>query len=185
LFEGGDCRTAIWRWERGVRNHVFKARGTSAEWNPLWAQLFLNSPVARAYFAFSAKQTTNLASINMTELKHCAFPLPPLAEQARIVTRVEELMRLCDALEAKGRLEAAQHAQLVTTLLATLTDSATPEALADTGSASPPTSTPCSTAPKPWTPWSKPSCNWPCAACSSPRTPSRRAGQRAAEAHPF
>jgi len=59
------------------------------------------------------------------------FPLPPLAEQSRIVTRVEELMRLCDALEAKGRLEAAHHKQLVTTLLGTLTDSASPEALAD------------------------------------------------------
>ena len=58
------------------------------------------------------------------------FPLPPLPEQSRIVTRVEELMRLCDALEAKGQLEAAQHAQLVSTLLGTLTASATPEALA-------------------------------------------------------
>ncbi len=57
--------------------------------------------------------------------------LPPLAEQSRIVTRVEELMRLCDALEAKGQLEAAQHAQLVSALLATLTDSATPEALTE------------------------------------------------------
>ena len=138
ITEGGDWdkvgRTAIWRDELPTclhQNHVFKVRGTSAEWNPLWAQLFLNSPVARAYFAFSAKQTTNLASINMTELKHCVFPLPPLAEQSRIVTRVEELMRLCDALEAKGQLEATQHAQLVSTLLATLTDSETPEALAD------------------------------------------------------
>jgi type I restriction enzyme, S subunit len=59
------------------------------------------------------------------------FPLPPLAEQSRIVTRVEELMRLCDALQAKGQLEAAQHAQLVNTLLGTLTASATPEELAD------------------------------------------------------
>ena len=59
------------------------------------------------------------------------LPLPPLAEQSRIVTRVEELMRLCDALEAKGRLEAAQHAQLVTTLLGTLTESDTPEQLAE------------------------------------------------------
>ena len=39
-------------------------------------------------------------------------------------------MRLCDALEAKGQLEAAQHAQLVSTLLGTLTASATPEELA-------------------------------------------------------
>ena len=57
--------------------------------------------------------------------------LPPLAEQSRIVARVEELMRLCDALEAKGQLEATQHAQLLSTLLGTLTASATPEELAD------------------------------------------------------
>jgi len=57
--------------------------------------------------------------------------LPPLAEQSRIVTRVEELMRLCDALEAKGQLEAVQHAQLISTLLATLTESDTPTQLAE------------------------------------------------------
>ena len=59
------------------------------------------------------------------------IPLPPLPEQSRIVTRVEELMRLCDALEVKGQLQAAQHAQLVCTLLGTLTASTTPEELAD------------------------------------------------------
>ena len=59
------------------------------------------------------------------------IPLPPLPEQSRIVTRVEELMRLCDALEVKGQLQAAQHAQLVSTLLGTLTASTTPEELAD------------------------------------------------------
>ncbi|MDN5250489.1 restriction endonuclease subunit S [Betaproteobacteria bacterium LSUCC0117] len=58
------------------------------------------------------------------------FPLPPLAEQSRIVARAEELMRLCDALEAKGQLDAKQHTQLVQTLLGTLTDSATAEELA-------------------------------------------------------
>jgi type I restriction enzyme, S subunit len=40
-------------------------------------------------------------------------------------------MRLCDALEAKGQLEATQHTQLVSTLLGTLTESETPEELAD------------------------------------------------------
>ena len=40
-------------------------------------------------------------------------------------------MRLCDALEAKGQLEAAHHAQLVSTLLGTLTASTTPEELAN------------------------------------------------------
>lgn len=137
ITEGGDWdkvgRTAIWRDEIVTclhQNHVFKARAITPDWNAGWAELFLNSGVARSYFASSAKQTTNLASINMTQLKHCAFPLPPLAEQSRIVTRVEALMRLCDALEAKGQLEAAQHAQLVSTLLGTLTASTTPEELA-------------------------------------------------------
>jgi type I restriction enzyme S subunit len=58
------------------------------------------------------------------------FPLPPLAEQFRIVARVEELMRLCDALETQGQLETAQHVQLVSTLLGMLTDSADAEELA-------------------------------------------------------
>ena len=138
ITEGGDWdkvgRTSIWRNELLTclhQNHVFKARGTSTEWNPVWAELFLNSSIARTYFASSAKQTTNLASINMSQLKDCVFPVPPVSEQSRIVTRVEELMRLCDALEAKGQLEATQHAQLVSTLLGTLTESETPEELAD------------------------------------------------------
>ena len=74
---------------------------------------------------------TTVESIQFEAFATQAFPIPPLAEQSRIVTRVEELMRLCDALEAKGQLEAAQHAQLVSTLLGTLTASTTPEELAD------------------------------------------------------
>jgi type I restriction enzyme, S subunit len=69
--------------------------------------------------------------VNVGDMRLTLVPLPPLAEQSRIVTRVEELMRLCDALEGKGHLEATQHAQLVSTLLATLTDSATPAQLTE------------------------------------------------------
>jgi type I restriction enzyme, S subunit len=70
-------------------------------------------------------------AINDANFFQGIVPLPPLAEQSRIVTRVEELMQLCDALETSGQLEAQQHAQLVGTLLGTLTQSETPEALAD------------------------------------------------------
>ena len=69
--------------------------------------------------------------LSIAKLGQFLIPVPPLAEQSRIVTRVEALMRLCDALEAKGQLEAAQHAQLVSTLLGTLTASTTPEELAE------------------------------------------------------
>ncbi len=70
-------------------------------------------------------------AINDANFFQGIVPIPPVAEQSRIVTRVEELMHVCDALEASGQLEAQQHAQLVNTLLGTLTQSETPEALAD------------------------------------------------------
>ncbi|OYT92873.1 MAG: restriction endonuclease [Burkholderiales bacterium PBB3] len=70
-------------------------------------------------------------NISQSDLRGLWLPICSKAEQSRIVTRVEELMRLCDALEAKGQLAATAHAQLVSTLLATLTESETPEKLTE------------------------------------------------------
>ena len=99
--------------------------------DPRYAMAVLRTPYARALLIDSSSQTTNIANVSLAKLRPLPFPLPPEAEQSRIVTRVEELMRLCDALEAKGQLEAAQHAQLVSTLLGTLTQSETPAQLAE------------------------------------------------------
>ncbi|PKM03428.1 MAG: restriction endonuclease [Gammaproteobacteria bacterium HGW-Gammaproteobacteria-6] len=49
------------------------------------------------------------------------FPLPPLAEQHRIVAKVDELMALCDCLEAQQTDAESAHAQLVQALLDSLT----------------------------------------------------------------
>lgn len=51
------------------------------------------------------------------------FPLPPLAEQHRIVAKVDELMALCDRLEAEQADAANAHTTLVDTLLGTLAKS--------------------------------------------------------------
>ena len=51
------------------------------------------------------------------------FPLPPLAEQHRIVAKIDELMALCDRLEAEVGAGETAHAKLVETLLGTLTQS--------------------------------------------------------------
>ena len=53
-----------------------------------------------------------------------AFPLAPEAEQHRIVAKVDELMALCDRLEAEQADAEGAHARLVDTLLGTLTQSA-------------------------------------------------------------
>lgn len=99
--------------------------------DPRYVLLFLKTPTflkeGEAVMTGSAGQKR----LPRSYFENKPFSLPPLAEQSRIVTRVEELMQLCDALEASGQLEAQQHAQLAGTLLGTLTQSETPEALAD------------------------------------------------------
>lgn len=56
--------------------------------------------------------------------------LPPLSEQHSIVTKVDELMALCDQLEQCSESQLAAHQTLVETLLATLTDSGDADELA-------------------------------------------------------
>ncbi|MDB4371760.1 restriction endonuclease subunit S [bacterium] len=56
-----------------------------------------------------AKNSTN-DNISMRDIKSFLVPLPPLAEQHRIVAKVDELMALCDALKAS--LATAQATQL-------------------------------------------------------------------------
>lgn len=107
ITEGGDWdkvgRTAVWREEIKPcihQNHIFRARPDPKRLWPEWAMLALNSRKGRDYFADASKQTTNLASINMSQLRRFPIPLPPFAEQRRIVAKVDELMAVLDALEA-------------------------------------------------------------------------------------
>jgi type I restriction enzyme S subunit len=55
------------------------------------------------------------------------IPLPPLAEQRRIVAKVDELMALCDQLETRHSNAAEAHETLVSHLLGTLTQSQSAE----------------------------------------------------------
>ena len=63
-----------------------------------WIEMYMNS-IAKAYFQNASKQTTNLASINITQLKNCLLAVPALEEQDRIVAKVDELMTLCDRIK--------------------------------------------------------------------------------------
>ncbi|MBC1237222.1 restriction endonuclease subunit S [Nostoc sp. 2RC] len=108
LTEGGDWdklgRSAIWNGqiENCIhQNHIFRARPFHFGFIPQWAVLYTNSPIGRQYFETASKKTTNLASINMTQLRHCPFPVPPTEEQHRIVAKVAQLIDICNKLEAK------------------------------------------------------------------------------------
>lgn len=122
--EGGDPdkvgRCAVWRSEvEGCvhQNHIFAMRPYGASSIEVdFMPLMLNSRFCQTHFLGSYKQTTNLASINKTVLRSTPIPLPPLAEQAAIVDRVEGLMTTCRALEAEiehARTHASQLLQAV------------------------------------------------------------------------
>jgi len=67
-------------------------------------------------------------TLNSESLALILFPIPPLAEQHRIVSKVDELMALCDQLEQQTEDSITAHKTLVETLLATLSNSENPAA---------------------------------------------------------
>ncbi len=115
--------------EANVSQHVTIVRPVFPTLNAFLHKVLVSRHIQQA--VMDVQVGVSREGLSIAKLGHFLVPLPPLSEQSRIVTRVEELMQLCDALEANGRLEAAQHARLVSTLLATLTDSPNPEALTE------------------------------------------------------
>lgn len=112
LNEGGDRdklgRGWIWQGQLPVcihQNHVFRARLSSRDIDPVYIAHFTNS-MAQSYFAEHGSQTTNLASISLTKLGSLPIRLPPKNEQTRIVAKLEELLSELDAGVAE--LKAAQ-----------------------------------------------------------------------------
>jgi type I restriction enzyme, S subunit len=91
LTEGGDFdklgRGGIWHCQINPclhQNHVFAVRVNRENLIPYFFAQQVSSFYGKAYFLSCAKQTTNLASINSTQLKEFPVLLPPLLEQCRI-----------------------------------------------------------------------------------------------------
>lgn len=81
---------------------------------------------SRTFVSYVESCQTGIAypAINDRQFFAAWCPLPPFAEQRRIVAKVDELMALCDALERESAGAMAAHQALVDVLLATLVDSA-------------------------------------------------------------
>lgn len=70
------------------------------------------------------KTGMTVESLIFKDFTKALWPIPPLAEQQRIVAKVDELMALCNALEHESAGAMAAHQALVEILLATLVKSA-------------------------------------------------------------
>jgi len=82
-----------------------------------WSQSFLLLTAHR--LAESLKETARslIPGISREDVNRFVFPLPPLAEQKRIVAKVDELMALCDELETRLTTTATNRCQLLESTL--------------------------------------------------------------------
>lgn len=86
-------RGAIWRNEIPDcihQNHVLRVRVNQDKLLPDFLLAVINSSHGQAYFRSKAKRTTNLASINSTEVAALPVPLPPLPEQKAALEALHE-----------------------------------------------------------------------------------------------
>ena len=67
--------------------------------NTRFIRLFIDSPLCQSWLSGETKGIA-LQGVNVGDFRRMPIPIPPLKEQARIVGKVDELMSLCDRLEA-------------------------------------------------------------------------------------
>ncbi|MER6141628.1 restriction endonuclease subunit S [Streptomyces sparsogenes] len=95
LTEGGDFdklgRGSVWDgriYPCLHQNHLFRIR-CGERINPHYLALYTSSTQGRAYFLSVAKQTTNLATINSSQVKAMPVPCPSLEEQNKVVAAAQ------------------------------------------------------------------------------------------------
>ena len=96
------------------QNHVFRVRLRSKELTPLFLNWLVGSQRGKKYFLRSAKQTTGIASINMTQLRSFPLLVPPLSRQrdfAKQVSAVDALKttHLAGIAEVDALFASLQH----------------------------------------------------------------------------
>ncbi|WP_367871721.1 restriction endonuclease subunit S [Luteolibacter sp. Populi] len=97
LTEGGDFdklgRGCLWEGQVEPcihQNHVFRVRPDSSRLNSHFFAHYLQSAKAKNYFLRCAKKTTNLASINLSQLKQLPVPDVSLEDQLRFEDQIRE-----------------------------------------------------------------------------------------------
>jgi len=118
MTEGGDPdklgRGTVWRNQIDGcihQNHVFRVRTNREKLAPEYLAALLRTQYAKHYFLSCAKRSSNLASVNSTQVKAFPVPLPNIRLQGKFVSAVEQWVqaseRLTGGLKDAGRLFAS------------------------------------------------------------------------------
>ncbi|MCP5426031.1 MAG: restriction endonuclease subunit S [Gammaproteobacteria bacterium] len=102
ICEGGEAgRAAVWTSETEVcfQNHIHRARFFGSI-DPFFAYRFFEKLNATGEIN-DHRKGMGISNLSSKSLAMIPFPLPPTEEQSRIVAKVDELMALCDRLEAQ------------------------------------------------------------------------------------
>ncbi|CAH1207526.1 Type I restriction-modification system, specificity subunit S [Candidatus Nitrotoga sp. BS] len=102
ICEGGEAgRAAVWVADTEVcfQNHVHRARFYGGI-NPFFAYRFFEKLNCTGEIN-AHRKGIGISNMSSKALAMIPFPLPPVEEQSRIVAKVDELMALCDTLEAQ------------------------------------------------------------------------------------
>jgi type I restriction enzyme, S subunit len=102
--------------EAYVSQHVALIKPTDMNLSP-WLLLCLMASMGGRAELVTRAYGAGKPGLNLDNIRSLPIPLPPLAEQRRIVSKVNELMALCDRLEAQLANARAETSYLLESLL--------------------------------------------------------------------
>lgn len=129
-------RVAVYKPSEIIRSvadsHVTVIRLANCSSQYLWcviASPWVQSRINPAHQDSLVSGTTQQVELNTSTARALPIPLPPVAEQSRIVAKVDELMALCDTLEGQQQTRRTLQNNLRKSTLQALADAQNPHAM--------------------------------------------------------
>ncbi len=99
-------------------SYLIRIRFFSDLVSPAYVNIAMNAPYFRkTQIIPELRQQCGQANVNGSKLRNMVIPLPPIAEQRRIVAKVEQLIALCDQLESQLTITQSEKRSLLEAVL--------------------------------------------------------------------